>query len=313
MASRLQDYCAETVPAPGTGAVTCPGTPTAGGKSFSATFSNGDTVLYQLIAGAQLEMGIGTWNTSGGTLARTTVLWNSLGTTSPLNIVSSCVCVCQLPAQRGAWLDDGGAFLVSQQPSVPQSIATVAQLTGTFQWGAHLLSYQWTPILFDTTVSDGVGILSGIPASSFTIPSDGFYRVSFEGEINSGNIYNGTNGAAGPSLLGYASVGVFLDGVQQNASGYKNNYQNQVGTQAGNNITQPIVANQWINMNWLGFIAAGQVLTIRGYVAGRGSSMTGGQWIASAWNAGFWPTDNLNAPTTSVTGPSRMTVMRVSG
>ena len=80
MALVLNDRVRETTSVVGTGAVTLLGAVT-GFQSFS-TIGNANTTYYCISdqAGANWEVGIGTYATTGTTLARTTVLSNSSAT-----------------------------------------------------------------------------------------------------------------------------------------------------------------------------------------------------------------------------------------
>ena len=79
MALVVKDRVKETASAPGTGSVTLLGAAT-GFQSFS-TIGNGNTTYYAIVdqSGANWEVGIGTYSTTGPTLARTTVLASSNG------------------------------------------------------------------------------------------------------------------------------------------------------------------------------------------------------------------------------------------
>ena len=80
MALVLADRVKETTTTAGTGTITLDGA-TTGFQSF-AVIGNSNTTFYTIAAqvGNQWEVGIGTYTSSGTTLARTTVLSNSLGT-----------------------------------------------------------------------------------------------------------------------------------------------------------------------------------------------------------------------------------------
>ncbi|WP_176096393.1 hypothetical protein [Burkholderia cepacia] len=85
MAFQLQDRVQETTTTTGTGALTLAGAMT-GFRSFSSVCANADTFYYglQAVTGAgtpsgNWEIGIGTYNASGNTLSRTTVLASSNG------------------------------------------------------------------------------------------------------------------------------------------------------------------------------------------------------------------------------------------
>ena len=90
MALNLKDRVKETCAAPGTGTVTLLG-PVSGYAAFS-TVGTGNTTYYAIVDPVtyQWEVGTGTWTTGGsyGTLARTTVSSNSLGTTALINFSS---------------------------------------------------------------------------------------------------------------------------------------------------------------------------------------------------------------------------------
>jgi len=78
MALVLKDRVLETCTSPGTGTVTLLGA-TVGYQTFSATVGNGNTTYYTIAdqSGPNWEVGIGTYTSSGNTLARTTVLSSS--------------------------------------------------------------------------------------------------------------------------------------------------------------------------------------------------------------------------------------------
>jgi hypothetical protein len=74
----LADRVKETCTSPGTGSVTLLGAAT-GHQTFSAAIGNGNTCYYTIAdqSGANWEVGVGTYTSSGNTLARTTVLASS--------------------------------------------------------------------------------------------------------------------------------------------------------------------------------------------------------------------------------------------
>lgn len=80
MALVLADRVKETTTTTGTGTVTLLGAST-GYQSF-AVIGNGNTTYYTIASqtGNEWEVGVGTYTSSGTTLARTTVLSNSSGT-----------------------------------------------------------------------------------------------------------------------------------------------------------------------------------------------------------------------------------------
>lgn len=89
MALVVYDRVQESTTTSGTGSITLDGA-VAGFQSF-AVVGNGNTTYYCIVdtqVGAW-EVGIGTYSTTGPTLARTTILSNSNGNTSPINLSSS--------------------------------------------------------------------------------------------------------------------------------------------------------------------------------------------------------------------------------
>lgn len=84
MALVVYDRVQETTTTSGTGSVTLLGA-VSGFQSF-AVVGNGNTTYYTITDGPAWEVGIGTYSTSGPTLARTTVLSNSNGNTTPITL-----------------------------------------------------------------------------------------------------------------------------------------------------------------------------------------------------------------------------------
>ena len=80
MALVLADRVKETTTTAGTGTITLDGAAT-GFQSF-AVIGNANTTYYSIVGqtGNEWEVGVGTYTSSGTTLARTTVLANSAGT-----------------------------------------------------------------------------------------------------------------------------------------------------------------------------------------------------------------------------------------
>ena len=76
MALIVADRVQETTNSSGTGAYTLGGA-VAGFQTFDTALSNGDTLYYAITNNADFEVGLGTYNASGGTIARTTVFTSS--------------------------------------------------------------------------------------------------------------------------------------------------------------------------------------------------------------------------------------------
>jgi len=87
MALILADRVQETTTTTGTGAVSLAGA-VSNFRAFSSVLSDQDTTYYAIVGSSVWEIGLGTYNTSGNTLSRTTVYATSSGTTSPLTLAA---------------------------------------------------------------------------------------------------------------------------------------------------------------------------------------------------------------------------------
>ena len=76
MALVIKDRVKETTTTTGTGTYTLAGAVT-GFETFTANLSNADTTFYGCTDGSDFEVGVGTFTSSGTTLARTTILSSS--------------------------------------------------------------------------------------------------------------------------------------------------------------------------------------------------------------------------------------------
>jgi hypothetical protein len=84
MAFVLKDRVSETTTTTGTGTITLAGAET-GFQAFSV-IGDGNTTYYCITDGTAWEVGVGTYTLSGNTLARTTIISNSNGNTSPITL-----------------------------------------------------------------------------------------------------------------------------------------------------------------------------------------------------------------------------------
>ena len=104
MALALFDRVQETTTTTGTGSLALAGA-VSGFQSF-AVVGNTNTCYYTIVDGSEWEVGIGTYSTTGPTLARTTVLSNSSGNTSPITLTSGSKQVfLTYPAEKSVNLD----------------------------------------------------------------------------------------------------------------------------------------------------------------------------------------------------------------
>lgn len=112
MALVLADRVQESTATTGTGSLTLSGA-IAGYQSF-AVVGDGNTCYYTIVNSAGWEVGIGTYSTTGPTLARTTVLSNSNGDTNPLNLSGASSVFLTYPAEKSVNLDVDGVMAVGQ-------------------------------------------------------------------------------------------------------------------------------------------------------------------------------------------------------
>ena len=110
MALVLNDRVKETSTTTGTGTLNLAGAET-GFVTFVAGIGNSNTTYYAIHEQGtnNWEVGIGTvTDATPDTLARTTVLNNSLGTTAKINFSGTLDVFCTMPASKTVYLDSTG-------------------------------------------------------------------------------------------------------------------------------------------------------------------------------------------------------------
>ena len=110
MALVINDRVKETSTTTGTGTLDLAGVVT-GFVTFVAGIGNSNTTYYAIHeqGTANFEIGIGTvTDATPDTLARTTVLNNSLGTTAKINFSGTLDVFCTMPASKTVYLDSSG-------------------------------------------------------------------------------------------------------------------------------------------------------------------------------------------------------------
>lgn len=121
MALVLANRVQETTTTTGTGTVTLAGA-VAGFQSF-AVIGDANTTYYTITSGNDWEVGIGTYTSSGTTLARTTVLSSSAGGTTKITLAGTSTVFVTYPSEE-AILDGYGLL------PVPNGGTGAATLTG---------------------------------------------------------------------------------------------------------------------------------------------------------------------------------------
>jgi hypothetical protein len=106
LANRVQETTATT----GTGTITLAGA-VSGYQSFAA-IGNGNTTYYTITSGTAWEVGIGTYSTTGPTLARTTILSSSAGGAA-ITLVGVSTVFSTYPANRSVNYDETNSLTLS--------------------------------------------------------------------------------------------------------------------------------------------------------------------------------------------------------
>lgn len=153
MALILKDRVQETTTSPGTGDATLLGAVT-GFQTFSSAIGNGNTCYYAIAdqGGANWEVGLGTYVSSGNVLQRTTVFSSSAGGTTKANFSSGTQSIfVTYPAEKSVNLDGTGNV---------SALGTVT--SGVWAGTTIAVAYGGT----GTTTSTGSGsvVLSNSPA-----------------------------------------------------------------------------------------------------------------------------------------------------
>lgn len=230
---------------PGTGAVTLTGAPSTGFVSFSSQFANGQKIFYAISDGTNSEIGIGVFNIgTSQTLTRTTVLWNSLGTTSFVNFTSTVRVWNGLPAERLALLDDNFRLPQANMPRPQQDyVKKLTQETMPTQGTGYSPA---TALNFDTLVRNDLGLGSN-PWNYMTIKTAGFYHVQAGMQMT-------TTQTAGNNMCMTLIKGLNVPATSTPLASMMSSYA------SGNTSpTGPITT--WGTLRWSGFLAAGDVLS----------------------------------------------------
>jgi len=150
----------------------------SGFQSF-AVVGNGNTTYYTITSGTAWEVGIGTYTASGTTLARTTVLSNSLGTTAAISLTGTSNVFVTYPSEKSIYQDASGNVIALGTPaSVTLTNGTGLPIsTGVSGLGTNVATFLATPtsanLASAVTDETGSGLLVFATSPSLTTPTLG--------------------------------------------------------------------------------------------------------------------------------------------
>ena len=191
MALVVYDRVQETTATTGTGSLTLGGA-VAGYQSF-AVVGNGNTTFYCIINGTQWEVGIGTYSTSGPTLARTTVLSTSTGTASAITLSGASNVFVTYPAEKSVNRDANGNVNISYTPNVATNIGALNVGDGTYSTSAtgQLASFASADATYANVILQNTNNTSSSAYSSYVTAANNYPNQYMEIGSNSTN-YNAT-------------------------------------------------------------------------------------------------------------------------
>ena len=201
MALVVADRVQETTTTTGTGTVTLAGA-SAGYQSF-ATIGNGNTTYYTLTSGNNWEVGIGTYTSSGTTLARTTVLASSAGGTTKITLSGTSNVFVTYPAEIATMLGNptatnGGVVYGTGTAIGVSAVGTVSGYQFLQSAGAASPTWVQIPSFKDVAVA---------PSSPAPIEGDRFF------DNTSGIEYDYITTASGNQWVETSAAGTPTNGV----------------------------------------------------------------------------------------------------
>ena len=216
MALALKDRVKETTIVVGTGAATLLGS-SIGFQPFSVV-GNGNTTYYCISDqfGSNWEVGIGTYSSSGNTLARTTVLASSNAGALVVFTAGVKDVFVTYPAEKGVWLDASNNAIGLGTPAAfvgtnitgtasgltAGNVTTNANLTGAVTSSGNATSLgSFTSLQLATALTDETGSGSAVFATSPTLANP-TYTGALTGStgilnIGSGQFYKDASGNVG--------------------------------------------------------------------------------------------------------------------
>jgi hypothetical protein len=236
MALVLADRVRDTTTTTGTGTVTLSGTAPTGYQTFGAAIGNGNTTYYTINAGSQWEVGLGTYSSTGPTLARTTVLSSSNGGSLVDFSTGTKDVFVTYPAEKSINEDaSGNVGIGTTAPAYKLDVAGIVNTSQSFRYGAsyfgsgsdYFTSRYLTNIIYNVPTGSGfvwainggdtmtlnssgnVGIGTSSPAQKLSVNGN----IVTAGEValsGADFVYSWAGGTTGQRRAGF-----YLDGSNQ--------------------------------------------------------------------------------------------------
>jgi len=189
MALVLADRVQVTTSTTGTGTLTL-GSAVTGFQDFTV-IGDGNTTYYTITNSTAWEVGVGTYTSSGTTLARTTILSNSNGNTSPITLSGDSNVFVTYPAvaasDAATELRPIGATVASNAITVTLGISTVAFRSTTLTSGALAVLQNAATLSLVIAATDSFG----------AVTADGVRRIVILAINNAGTIELAASSLAG--------------------------------------------------------------------------------------------------------------------
>jgi hypothetical protein len=235
MPLNVADRVRETTTTTGTGTITLSGTSPTGYQTFSAV-GNGNTTYYTINAGAQWEVGIGTYTGAGPSLSRDTVLASSNAGALVDFAAGTKDVFCDYPASKS--ISDGfGLLTVPNGGTGATTLAANGVLlgNGTSPLSATAVGTTGQVLVGNTGAAPSWATLTGIGVTSFSAGTTGLTPASATtGAITLAGTLGVANGGTGATTL---SSGYVLKGNGTSAVSASVIYDD--GTNVGIGTTSP--------------------------------------------------------------------------
>jgi cytoskeletal protein CcmA (bactofilin family) len=212
MALTISDRIKETSNTTGTGTYTLAGAVT-GFETFTANLSNSDTTYYCCTDNTDFEVGLGTFTTSGTTLARTTILASSNSNNAVSWGAGTRTVFCTLPAAKTIILDaSGNASVGGTITATGTSVFTNLDISGDVDVDGTLETDALTiaGVTLSETIADTVGaMVTSNTESGITVAYDDADNTL---DFTVGTLNQNTTGSAATLTTPRAIGGVNFDG-----------------------------------------------------------------------------------------------------